>query len=93
MAAKCLVRTFFRLDLNLAKWAIDDLLCERLLKLVKIKVYVRRVNSKKRLNFYIRAKFREKSHKKQKIFFCKTVAKFQEISTLNICDGAKQIYP
>ena len=45
MAAKCFVRTFFRLDLNLAKRAIDDLLCDRLLKLVKIKVYVRRLNS------------------------------------------------
>ena len=31
--------------------------------------------------------------KKQKILFCTTVSKFQEISTLNICDGAKQIYP
>ena len=30
---------------------------------------------------------------KQKIFFCTTVSKFQEILTLNICDGAKQIYP
>ena len=39
-------------------------------------------------------KFREKSDKKQKIFFCTTVSKLQEILTLNnICDGAKQIYP
>ena len=30
------MRTFFRSDLNLAKGTIDDLLCERLLKLVKI---------------------------------------------------------
>ena len=36
---------------------------------------------------------REKSDKKQEIFSCSTVSKFQEISTLNICDGAKQIYP
>ena len=35
-----------------------------------------------------------KIDKKQKIFFCKTVSKFQEILTLNnICNGAKQIYP
>ena len=38
-------------------------------------------------------KFHEKLDKKQKIFFCTTVSKFQEISTLNICDEAKQIYP
>ena len=38
-------------------------------------------------------KFHVKSHKKQKIFFCTPVSKFQEILTLNICDGAKQIYP
>ena len=31
--------------------------------------------------------------KKQKIFSCKTVSEFQTISTLNISDGAKQIYP
>ena len=31
--------------------------------------------------------------KKQKIFFCTTVSKFQEILTLNICDKATQIYP
>ena len=54
---------------------------------------------KKRLHFYIRAKpqllerFRIKLDKKQKIFFGTTVSKFQEISTINICDGAKQIYP
>ena len=38
-------------------------------------------------------KFRVKSDKKQKIFFCTPVSKFQEILTLNIYDGAKQIYP
>ena len=27
------------------------------------------------------------------MFFCTPASKFQEISTLNICDGAKQIYP
>ena len=37
-------------------------------------------------------KFHVKSDKKQKIFFATPVSKFQEISTLNICDGAKQIY-
>ena len=36
MTAKCFVRTFFRLDLKLAKGTIDDLLYERLLKLVKV---------------------------------------------------------
>ena len=36
IVGKCFVRTFFRSDLNLAKGAIDGLLCERLLKLVKI---------------------------------------------------------
>ena len=36
IVGKCFVRTFFTLDLNLAKGTIDDLLCERLLKLVKI---------------------------------------------------------
>ena len=30
--------------------------------------------------------------KNQKTFFCTTVSKFQEMLTLNICDGAKQIY-
>ena len=34
-----------------------------------------------------------KSDKKQEIFFYTPVPKFQKISTLNICDGAKQIYP
>ena len=33
-----------------------------------------------------------KSEKKQKIFFYTPVAKFQKILTLNIYDGAKQIY-
>ena len=37
--------------------------------------------------------FMKNQIKKQKILFCTTVSKFQEISTLNICDGAKQIYP
>ena len=35
---------------------------------------------------------REKSDKKQEIFSCSTVSKFQEISTLNICDGSKQYF-
>ena len=55
---------------------------------------------KKKIKSYLRPKpqhwkkFRDKSDKKQKMFFCTTVSKFQEISTLNnICDGAKQIYP
>ena len=30
-------------------------------------------------------------YKKKKIILCTPVSKFQEISTLNICDGAKQI--
>ena len=34
-----------------------------------------------------------KLDKKQKIFFCPPVRKFQKISTLNICNKAKQIYP
>ena len=38
-------------------------------------------------------KFRAKLDKKQKIFFCAPVSKFQKILTLNICDGTKQIYP
>ena len=38
-------------------------------------------------------KFHVKSAKKQKIFFCTPVSKFQKISTLNISDGAKQIHP
>ena len=37
--------------------------------------------------------FHAKSDKKQKIFFYTPVSKFQKILTLNICDGAKQIYP
>ena len=37
-------------------------------------------------------KFHAKLDKKQKIFFCTPVSKFQKILTLNICDGAKQIY-
>ena len=36
LVGKCFVRIFFRSDLNLAKGTIDDLPCERLLKLVKI---------------------------------------------------------
>ena len=39
------------------------------------------------------AKFHVKSDKKQKIFFCTPVSKFQEILKLNIYDEAKQIYP
>ena len=39
-------------------------------------------------------KFRAKSDKKQKIFFCTAVRKFQKTSTLiNICNKAKQICP
>ena len=38
-------------------------------------------------------KFHIKSDEKQKICFCTPVSTFQKISTLNICDGAKQIYP
>ena len=38
-------------------------------------------------------KFHAKSHKKQKIFFCTPVTKFQKISTLKICNKVKQIYP
>ena len=38
-------------------------------------------------------KFHVISDKKQKIFFGTLVSKFWKISTLNICDGAKQIYP
>ena len=34
-----------------------------------------------------------KSDKKQKIFFHTPVSKFQKVLTLNICNGAKQIYP
>ena len=37
--------------------------------------------------------FHAKSGKKHKIFFYTPVSKFQKILTLNICDGAKQIYP
>ena len=37
-------------------------------------------------------KFHAKLDKKQKTFFCTPVSKFQKILTLNICDGAKQIY-
>ena len=38
-------------------------------------------------------KFHVKSDKKQKNFFCTPISRFQKISTLNICNGAKQIYP
>ena len=38
-------------------------------------------------------KFHEKSDKKQKIFSCTPVTKFQKISTLSIPNEAKQIYP
>ena len=37
--------------------------------------------------------FHVKADKKQKMFFYTPVSKFQKILTLNICDGAKQIYP
>ena len=38
-------------------------------------------------------KFHAKSDKKQKICLCAPVSKFQKISTLNICDETKLIYP
>ena len=38
-------------------------------------------------------KFHAKSNKKEKIFFCTPVSKLQKISTLHICNKAKQIYP
>ena len=38
-------------------------------------------------------KFHAKSDEKQKIFSCTPVTKFQKISTLNICNEAKQVYP
>ena len=38
-------------------------------------------------------KFHAKSDEKQKIFSCTPVTKFQKISTLNICNETKQIYP
>ena len=37
--------------------------------------------------------FHAKLGKKHKIFFYTPVSKFQKILTLNICDGAEQIYP
>ena len=37
--------------------------------------------------------FHAKLDKKQKILFYTPVSKFQKILTLNICNGAKQIYP
>ena len=37
--------------------------------------------------------FHVKADQKQKIFFYTPVSKFQKVLTLNICDGAKQIYP
>ena len=37
--------------------------------------------------------FHAKLGKKHKIFFYTPVSKFQKILTLNICDGAKLIYP
>ena len=37
--------------------------------------------------------FHAKLDKKQKILFYTPVSKFLKILTLNICDGAKQIYP
>ena len=55
---------------------------------------------KKKIKFLYKSKttaiakiFMKNQIKKQKILFCTTVSKFQEISTLNICDEAKQIYP
>ena len=93
-------------DQNLAKETIDDLLCERLLKLVKLNKNVSYNEVlgeeikffKKKIKFSCKSKTTAigksvKSDEKQKIFFCTPVAKFQETSTLNICDGAKQIYP
>ena len=63
----------------LAVWKVAQISQDWIKMLPIIKYYVRRLNS---------------SDKKQQIFFCTTVSKFQEISTLNnICDGAKQIYP
>ena len=38
-------------------------------------------------------RFHPKSDKKEEIFFCTPVSKFQKILTLNICYGARQIYP
>ena len=64
------------------------------------KVPVRILNSSERFNSDIRAKpqLLEKSFMKNRIkyrkyFSAQQVSKFEEISTLNICDGAKQIYP
>ena len=37
--------------------------------------------------------FMQNHKKKQKIFFCTPVTKFLKISTLIICNEAKQIYP
>ena len=65
-----------------------------------IKYYVRRLNSeKKKIKFLYKSKTTAtgksfvKNRIKNKIFFCTTVSKFQDISTLNICVEAKQIYP
>ena len=64
-----------------------------------IKYYARRSNSKKKITFLYKSKTTAigksfvKNWIKNKQFFCTTVSKFQEILTLNICDGAKQIYP
>ena len=86
-------------DQNLAKETIDEKNIHlQLVKLVKIeqKCFLSQSAKwvEKRFNSHIRWKtFHAKSDEKQKIFFYTPVSKFQKISTLNICDGAKQIYP
>ena len=57
----------------------------------EIKFLKRRLNNSKTIAI---GKSFMKNWIKNKIFFCTTVSKLQEILTLNkICDGAKQIYP
>ena len=58
-----------------------------------IKYYVRRFLKKDYILITAIGKSFVKNRIKNKIFFCTTVSKFQEILTSNISDEAKQISP
>ena len=61
--------------------------------IIKYKVRIEKIKFLHKRKTTAIGKSHEKSGKKQAIFFCTPVSKFQKISTLSICDGAKQIYP
>ena len=83
----------------LAMWKVPQISQDWIKMLPVIKYYMKRLNSLKKIKFLYKSKTRAvgkscvKNRVKNKIFFCTTASKFQEISTLNIYDGAKQIYP